>query len=63
MLRGRRPKPADSNHLILTGENPFIRLSESDGGRQTKKTLAAYRRKACGPLQSHCSNPSAARRG
>lgn len=23
---------ADSNHLILTGENPFIRLSETEGG-------------------------------
>jgi hypothetical protein len=23
---------ADPNHLILTGENPFIRLSETDGG-------------------------------
>jgi len=26
---------ADSNHLILTGENPFIRLSETDGGPTT----------------------------
>jgi hypothetical protein len=26
---------ADPNHLILTGENPFIRLSESDGGPTT----------------------------
>ena len=25
----------DSNRLILTGENPFIRLSESDGGAVT----------------------------
>jgi hypothetical protein len=23
--------PADSNHVILTGENPFIRLSRNDG--------------------------------
>ena len=23
---------ADPNHIILTGENPFIRLSETDGG-------------------------------
>jgi len=26
---------ADPNHVILTGENPFIRLSETDGGPQT----------------------------
>jgi hypothetical protein len=26
---------ADPNHLILTGENPFIRLSETDGGAPT----------------------------
>jgi hypothetical protein len=26
---------ADPNHLILTGENPFIRLSETDGGPPT----------------------------
>ncbi len=26
---------ADSNRVILTGENPFIRLSESDGGDLT----------------------------
>jgi len=26
---------ADPNHLILTGENPFIRLSETDGGPTT----------------------------
>ena len=26
---------ADPNHLILTGENPFIRLSETDGGPVT----------------------------
>ena len=26
--------PADPNHVILTGENPFIRLSETDGGPQ-----------------------------
>ena len=26
---------ADPNHVILTGENPFIRLSASDGGTQT----------------------------
>src|SRR5260370_40364525 len=24
--------PADPNHVILTGENPFIRLSATDGG-------------------------------
>ncbi len=27
--------PADSNRVILTGENPFIRLSATDGGPQT----------------------------
>jgi hypothetical protein len=27
--------PADPNHVILTGENPFIRLSENDGGPNT----------------------------
>src|SRR5512138_2181427 len=26
---------ADPNHVILTGENPFIRLSASDGGAIT----------------------------
>jgi len=26
---------ADPNHVILTGENPFIRLSETDGGPPT----------------------------
>jgi hypothetical protein len=26
---------ADPNHVILTGENPFIRLSEHDGGDLT----------------------------
>jgi len=26
---------ADPNHLILTGENPFIRLSDTDGGPTT----------------------------
>ena len=26
---------ADPNHLILTGENPFIRLSETEGGALT----------------------------
>jgi hypothetical protein len=31
---------ADPNHVILTGENPFIRLSASDGGPQT--TNASY---------------------
>ncbi|HUN44040.1 MAG TPA: hypothetical protein VMU81_27425 [Acetobacteraceae bacterium] len=31
---------ADPNHLILTGENPFIRLSETDGGANT--TNASY---------------------
>src|SRR6187402_1223030 len=30
----------DPNHAILTGENPFIRLSASDGGPQT--TNASY---------------------
>ena len=24
--------PADPNHVIVTGENPFIRLSQTDGG-------------------------------
>ncbi|HEY2540642.1 MAG TPA: hypothetical protein VGI28_14290 [Stellaceae bacterium] len=32
--------PADPNHVILTGENPFIRLSATDGGPQT--TNASY---------------------
>ena len=27
--------PADPNHVILTGENPFIRLSQTDGGPNT----------------------------
>src|SRR4051794_40234974 len=31
---------ADPNHVILTGENPFIRLSASNGGPQT--TNASY---------------------
>ncbi|HUB14958.1 MAG TPA: hypothetical protein VMB34_23630 [Acetobacteraceae bacterium] len=31
---------ADPNRLILTGENPFIRLSETDGGANT--TNASY---------------------
>jgi len=31
---------ADPNRLILTGENPFIRLSETDGGPNT--TNASY---------------------
>src|ERR1700675_170928 len=31
---------ADPNHVILTGENPFIRLSASDGGAIT--TNASY---------------------
>ena len=31
---------ADPNHVILTGENPFIRLSATDGGPQT--TNASY---------------------
>src|SRR6266567_4743385 len=31
---------ADPNHVILTGENPFIRLSASDGGAVT--TNASY---------------------
>ncbi len=26
---------ADPNHVVLTGENPFIRLSETDGGPTT----------------------------
>ena len=26
---------ADANRVILTGENPFIRLSETDGGANT----------------------------
>ena len=32
--------PADPNRVILTGENPFIRLSATDGGPQT--TNASY---------------------
>src|ERR1051325_5679504 len=31
---------ADPNHVILTGENPFIRLSATNGGAQT--TNASY---------------------
>jgi hypothetical protein len=27
--------PADPNHVILTGENPFVRLSQTDGGPNT----------------------------
>jgi hypothetical protein len=27
--------PADTNRVILTGENPFIRLSQTDGGPNT----------------------------
>ena len=27
--------PADPNRVILTGENPFIRLSATDGGSNT----------------------------
>ena len=27
--------PADPNRVILTGENPFIRLSQTDGGPNT----------------------------
>ena len=27
--------PADPNRVILTGENPFIRLSANDGGANT----------------------------
>jgi hypothetical protein len=32
--------PADTNRVILTGENPFIRLSNTDSGPQT--TNASY---------------------
>ena len=31
---------ADPNQVVLTGENPFIRLSDTDGGPQT--TNASY---------------------
>ena len=31
---------ADPNRVVLTGENPFIRLSESEGGPQT--TVASF---------------------
>src|SRR5216117_3996529 len=34
------PMAADPNHVILTGENPFIRLSASNGGPVT--TNASY---------------------
>ena len=37
---GGQRDAADTNHVILTGENPFIRLSETDGGPQT--TNASY---------------------
>jgi hypothetical protein len=30
-FKGRASMPADANRVILTGENPFIRLSRSDG--------------------------------
>src|SRR5881392_823639 len=33
--RGVPQMPADPNRVILTGENPFIRLSASDGGANT----------------------------
>ena len=38
---------ADPNHLIMTGENPFIRLSETDGGPTT--TNASFWRVVLGP--------------
>ena len=38
---------ADPNHLIMTGENPFIRLSETDGGPTT--TNASFWRVILGP--------------
>jgi len=38
---------ADPNHVVLTGENPFIRLSETDGGPVT--TNASFWRIILGP--------------
>jgi hypothetical protein len=38
---------ADPNHLMMTGENPFIRLSETDGGTAT--TNASFWRIVLGP--------------
>jgi hypothetical protein len=38
---------ADPNHVVLTGENPFIRLSETDGGTAT--TNASFWRIILGP--------------
>jgi hypothetical protein len=38
---------ADPNHVVLTGENPFIRLSETDGGTAT--TNASFWRIVLGP--------------
>src|SRR5665213_2957622 len=34
-MPGRHPMSADPNHVILTGENPFLRLSATDGGPVT----------------------------
>src|SRR4029077_19609164 len=34
-LAGSSSMPADPNRVILTGENPFIRLSQTDGGPNT----------------------------
>src|SRR5207237_8080930 len=39
-LEGGMPMAADPNRTILTGENPFIRLSDTDGG--TIATNASY---------------------
>src|SRR5690242_21277667 len=38
--QGEPAMAADPNRVILTGENPFIRLSAADGGPQT--TNASY---------------------
>ena len=38
---------ADPNHLMMTGENPFIRLSETDGAPPT--TSASFWRVILGP--------------
>jgi hypothetical protein len=38
---------ADPNHVVLTGENPFIRLSETDGSTAT--TNASFWRIVLGP--------------
>ena len=38
---------ADTNRVLCCGENPFIRLSETDGGPET--TVASYWRNVMSP--------------